>query len=671
MQKNARRDILLLFITILWILTVLGGYYYYHKPIDIQMVAAPLSPLLDVVFVALFAGLAGGLGRRLLPIVQTQDREAQLPTLERSTLQFALGAGAISLVWLVLGILGLYRFPLAAPLLAGGIFLVRSDALAWYRGLGALWDCWRSAGRLEKLLALFSGVLIAYQFFIALAPPLKWDALAYHLQLPRQYLDAGRFFFTPENPYWGHPQLVEMLNTFAMSFHRAETAALLGWSTGVMFLLGLLGCTNTLLARLTGEQHSSNAGWVAVTAVVAGATFRYMLAWSYTDLFSALFGLAALIAFYEWLEQRRPAWFLWAAVFSGLAIGTKWTSGIVALAIFIAALALRRQSKLSARLWFAGGAAAFLVVAPWLLKNLLVTGSPLYPYIIATPWYDAARLASADEAAAIAIEWWQHILLPFSSTWIGIEGAVGFSADLGPLLLLFAAPGFIRFRRTPQAQVMGILLGITAFGLGVASLKYTHLMQTRLYFAALAAAAIPCGWGWDWLQKQVIQGVRLRRIFSAVILLVLGLTFWQDSYSTAMLSPLHILVGTQTRQAYLENALGSTQAAMQKLAALPASAQTLMLWEPRGFYAPLNTQADLWIDRWRTDRRELGTAPAILQRWKEKGYTHLLVYQRGVELIRPLPGQEPTQNWIVFQDMLNLLPAPEQIGDGYRLYTLE
>lgn len=493
MRSSSRRETLLLFLLLFWILFVLGGYYYYHKPVKIEMIIPPALALLDLLFMALFAGLAGGLGRRLL-------RAERIPELERCAVQFALGAGVIGLVWFALGLLGLYRFPAAVlALLAGVIFLWR-EARGWFSDLAQIRQAWQCAGGFEKLLGLAVLVLALYQMLVALAPPIKWDALAYHLQLPRQYLEAGRFIFTPENPYWGHPQLVEMLYTFAMAFHRVETAALLGWSAGAIFLIGLVGFTNSQLARLQGGAPQVNAGWMAAAAVMAGATFRYLAGWSYTDLFSALFGLAALVVFFAWIEHERRSWLLWAGVFSGMAIATKWTAGLLFLGIFGAALIIRPPAAERRRQWLLGALAAFAVVLPWLLKNLLVTGSPIYPYFIGTPWYDAARLASTEEGPPRVIEWWLHIFAPFTTTWAGVDSAAGFSADLGPVLLLFAVPGFLVYGRDPRARTFLILLGLAAISIAAGGLYSEHLMQTRLYYAVLPAMAVPCGWGWEWVR---------------------------------------------------------------------------------------------------------------------------------------------------------------------------
>ncbi len=667
MRKNIRRDSLILSGIVLWILFVLGGYYYYHKPITIEMINAPAGGLLDLVLAFWFAGLSGGLGRRFL-------RAETVSPLERAILQFALGSGIIGLAWFGVSLLGLLRFPVGLPLMLAGTVIVFRDSLAWSGEFRALGKGWQETHTVEKLLVLIAAGLLFFQLQVALAPPIKWDALAYHLQLPRQYLAAGRFVFTPENPYWGHPQLVEMLYTLAMSIHRAETAAVLGWSAGLLSLVGVFGFASAQATRLERGNPGASAGWVAVAAVVAGTTFRYLLGWSYTEPFAILYGLSALIAVFQGLNTHRRGWFLWACLFCGLAIGTKWTAGVLAAGIYLVMLVFFRHSgitlkELFLKQWLPGGAIVFSITLPWLAKNLIATGNPIFPYFIGTPWFDAARLTSANPLGE-AIQWWLHLLLPVSATWTGIDSAPGFSADLGPLLLLLSAIGLWAYRRDPGVQAAALVTVPAALAMGLASLRFGHLMQTRLYYALLPAAALLAGLGWVWCQ-QVILGVRLRRVMAAVLLLVLGLAFWQDSQWIGTITPGRVVLGTQTRQSYLENTLGYHILAMQTIAGLPGDSRILMLWEPRGFYAPLNAQADLWIDRWRTDRRELATAPAILDRWKAQGYTHLLVYQAGVELIRPLAGESPGEDWIVLQETLQRLPPPTAIGDAYYLYDLK
>ena len=532
MYASRRGPALLLILIIFWLLFVLGGYYYYHKPIRPDMLAAPLQAALDLVIAALFAGLAGAIGLRLVPA-------KQVPPLERAVMQFAFGAGLIGLAWLGLGALKLYRFPISWPLLALGLLLLRHEARAWYLQLGEIAVFWRQAGRLEKALAFICGWLVLYQLLISLAPPLKWDALSYHLQLPRQYLAAGGVVFIPENPYWGHPQLAEMVFTLGMALHRMETAAVLSWGAGVFFLIGLLGLTGSLFKQLslsdpTQKTTSSgaDAGWGAVTAVMAGLTFRSLLGWTYSETFGALFGLAGLTAFLSWLQNRQARWFVLACLLSGMAIGTKWTAGVLTLGFFLSAVLACRPvhqnwRELFFRLLLPGGLAVLLVTAPWLIKNTLATGSPTYPYFFPTTWIDAARMESTRYPRP-PIEWGLRIFLPITTTWTAVDSAQGFSADPGPLLLLLALPGFWRFRRSLAVQSIGLMLLVASMAIAVASIPFGELLQTRLYAALLGGVGVLAGLGWAWLSGLALEGVRLRRVIGATLLLVMGLALWQD-----------------------------------------------------------------------------------------------------------------------------------------------
>src|SRR3990170_4171559 len=86
----------------------------------------------------------------------------------------------------------------------------------------------------------------------ALAPPLAWDALVYHLELPRQYLSAGRIVFVESNLFVGFPQLAEMLYTWAMALRSGQTAAVLGWIVGLLALLGTAGAAIRLYGPAGG-----------------------------------------------------------------------------------------------------------------------------------------------------------------------------------------------------------------------------------------------------------------------------------------------------------------------------------------------------------------------------------------------------------------------------------
>jgi len=641
-------------IALLWGSAVLIGYYYVHKPVSLPLAAALGRALLDLFAALALTGLAGGAGRRLLPALE-------LAPLERFAVQAALGWGLFGLLWLGLGLLGLYSSWTAWALLVIGWALLRRENLGWLNELQAVKRLWNRAGRFGKSLALGNLALVGGQLLFALAPPFKWDTLMYHLELPRRYLQAGRFLFLDGNPYWGHPQLGEMLYTWAVALRGWETAGALGWCFVAVLLLGVWGTT----ARRAG----ATSGCLAITALLVGLSFRGMLSWAYVDGLAALYGYAVLIALLSMLENRPRHWYRWAACFVGFALGIKLTAGILLPIVMLAPILSRKQA--ASKWWLhllEAGAISLVVFLPWLLKNAVFTGNPLYPHIWQTDWMSQDRLAyyrGAGEALG-----WQSVWLPMAVTWLGVEGSAGFSADIGPLLALFALPGLIAHRRARDARLVALWVLVGWVAIVVGGCYSRTLWQTRLYFILLPPVALAAGWGWETIRGIIVSGARLARVIGVLVVLVLTFSLWQDAVSLARLNPAAVLLGTRSPEQYLDDSLGWYAPAMRALHDLPHESRPLLLWEPRGLYAPPQTEADVWIDRWYVDRRTIGDPQAILEIWRAEGYTHLLVYSSGADFERQHRSELTSADWQALDDLLSCLSPPTDFGGVYRLYSL-
>jgi hypothetical protein len=658
-----------LILAFIWSLILLAGYYLYHKPVTPDQALALAQSALDVILASLIIAGAGGLGRRFL-------RPLKLTGLQRFAASTAVGLGAFSLIWLALGsIHAIYPWAAWIVLIWCLVFFPR-DILAWLRDAGEIGDLWRELPALEKLLAGACVVLAGYALVVALAPPLRWDALTYHLAFPQHYIASHFTIFDPTIPYAGQPQLAEMLFTWAMQLARPQTAAVLAWAAGVVCLIGILGLTASTAARFNAAPENpalqlkpAIAGWIAVVAVLAGLTFRSMLGWAYTDLFSALFGTAALILLFHWLQTGEKGAWLWLGAVCGFAVSVKWTSGIVVAGIFLAPLVLRQVRKISIGLWIAGGAVALAVFAPWLIRDTIFTGNPVYPFVFPNADFSAWRLAAANVPAE-GLNWIFGLTLPISLTWTGVDSAAGFSTDIGPLLVLLAIPALWILRKDRAARALALILGLTWAVMGTVGLRLGHLTQPRLYFAAMPALAVLAGLGWAWLQGLTYQRVRARRILGVMLALVVGLAWVQNTASLTASGAPAVVMGMESEQAYRLANLGAYAKLDEKLSALPSGSRVLALWEPRKLYLPANTTPDYWIDLWRATAHETSGASSILQKWKAQGYTHLVIDLPGEQFMRETDQSTSAADWAVFDQLIQQLPTPETVEDTYRLYRL-
>jgi 4-amino-4-deoxy-L-arabinose transferase-like glycosyltransferase len=642
-----------------WMMLVLVGYYYVHKPVTPLQVLALGRAVLDLILAIALVGLAGGVGTRFLTA-------SSLTPLERLVLQAALGLGILALIWLAVGLLGGYRRIISWSMLALGLVIFRRQVLDWLAQLAFLKPLWFGSSKFGKTLGIGGGLLVSTQLLYALAPPVKWDALMYHLQLPRLYLAAGRFQFIPSNPYWGQPHLSEMIYSWGMALRGNETATTMSWMLMAVLLLGILG-TLAAWTRLT-------AGWLAMVALLAGYSFRGMMGWAYADGLAALFGFCVLVSLFAWQEQAADRWLLWVGVFAGFALWSKLTAGIL-LPLVVAAIFLFKRSDLQSKLRSSAKVVliALLVFSPWLLANALATGNLIYPYVWPTAWTPPQRLAYfTGQGSRFG---WQLLWLPIALTWFGveagqIEGMFNYFTDFGPLLLLFAVPGILmNWRRSPVRSLAVLLVGgwIT---MAVGGLYSPLLWQSRVYFVLLPAVALAAGYGWQSLSTLTAAGVRLERVLAVLVLLILSLSLWQDALGLGRQRPAAVILGELDSGEYLENALGWYAPAMRALNSLPGNSRTLFLWEPRGLYGPLNAQPDVWLDRWFLDRTEIGDDHAILRAWREQGFTHLLVYKLGADFERQHRKELSRGDWEALDHLLSQLPPLDDFGGVYQLYTL-
>ncbi|HLE50818.1 MAG TPA: hypothetical protein VI755_02075 [Anaerolineales bacterium] len=658
------RSIAILLLSLAWSILVLVGYYIVHKPVVVDQVIAVGQTIGISISALALTGLAGGLGHRLLKVRLLTIQS--LHPLERFGLQAALGWALLGMAWLLLGLVGGYSRVLAWGGLVLGWFILWRDCLSWGSLLNGCVLLWTEASRFGKTLATLTGFLITGQLVFALAPPIQWDALMYHLELPRRYLAAGRFEFVPWNPYWGQPQLGELLYTWGMGLFGAETAAVIGWLFQFTLLVGLMG----LLARRVG----ATSVWVAISALLAGNTFRWMMSGAYVDGLAALYGLAALVSLLAWMEERRGIWLWLMGIFAGCALWSKLTAGLIVPLLAIAILGIDGW-----KYWASWRRAlqimilALLIFLPWLAITIAWTGSPVFPHLWPTAYTSLERLAffaRHEELVGGQAAW-----LPLAATWFGMDGArvsgmVTYGADLGPLLVLLAVPGMIAGRRVRMIRVAMLWslagwLAMVVFG-GLSPL----LFQTRLYFVLIPAAGLAVGWGWQELSAVNALGIRLGRVLAVLIILVIGLCAWQDALALVRFNPGGVLTGAYPKQTYLEARLGSYASAMRAVQSLPPGTRTLFLWEPRGLYAPLSALPDAWIDRWFLERQTSRAVPAILDTWRTQGFTHLLVYRSGAEFERLERREYRPIDWQEFDSLIADLPSPLDLDGIYQLYPL-
>ncbi len=660
MKRNS--TLLTAFLAFLIPVLVIGFYYVTHKPFDLSFAVAFSLMIWRVLIAGLIMAVAGGIGVRLLP-------NLPLHPVAALAIQAIFGLGLIALLILLVGaLLGVHVWLLAGILLAGIFFLRRSIRL-WIRQWTAWKDILQHSATSERWMGALVILALISPLWTALAPPIKYDALVYHLTLPHAYLDAGRIIHLPWLMMSGYPQNAEMLYLLAMALGGAPAAAVLGWGFALVGLCGLVGWLMT--------NWDARAAWAGCAALFAGSTLVFSSGWGYVDWLGLLFGLACLISLDLWGKNGHSS-FLWlAGAFSGMAIGSKYPFGTLALVGLCAVIFLSRHQLNSIPkriILFSTGAILFTL--PWLMKNFLFTGNPLYPFFFPAAEMDEIRVSIYFEDEPFG-DWQDVLFLPWRATIWGIEGAAGYAASIGPLLLGFGVLSWIGWRKLSDDQ-QKTLTHLTLFALltwvwwAIGGRFTGYLLQTRMVYPLLPAFAGLAGVGFRAASSIQIASIRLQRVLTAMILMVLTFTALEAHLD---------MMGRFTPQAalqlinpkeYLERNTGWYQPAMEAVRNLPANSQTLLIYEPRALYCLPICKPDENLDRWRRDWMRYSDFSAIQHHWQEEGFTHLLVFRLGVEFMKENPDpKHPLPSLLALEDFLNTLPVLEDFGGVYQLYSLK
>ncbi len=685
---NDRAKVWIAFGVVIGLAALLGAYYYVHKPITPGQAAALAAVLADAAVAMLLTVLGGGLGRRCL---RGAALDFGTDAGQRVVVEVALGWALTGLALFALGLARLYYSLVLWALVVAALLLLWRDARGWLVDLGRVLRalCWpQGEGRPRLSVA---GGFVVFVLTLgglrALAPPLMWDALVYHLTLPKLYIQNHGLQLQADFLFSGMPQLTEMLHTAAMLLRGSvagNAAQALGWMFGAAVALGLAVCA----ADWVGKESSALAPAVLLSAF----TLALSLAWAYGDWLLMVLSLGVLIVLRRWRLTRSWRWLVLGGALAGFALSCKYTAALVPLAgaalIFFDLLWPAEPGQTRSVRAVALPPLIFLLTsglafAPWLFKNWAFTGNPVYPLVFPAGDMDALRLwfYNRPDLADRNVLW--AALIYLRATFLGLQGMVSvdgrsYDATLGPLLailLIGLAIGWRRLaaplRRELKPLVVFALAGYVLWA--ALNLISAFAVQARLFFAIFPALALLAVGGARALAQFDTPSVRLSRIVRAVVALVLALCAWETLADWTGQNPLAYLTGAQSAAEYRRAHLGWYAVSIERVNALPPGSRVEFLWETRSLECaePERCDPDVVIDRWWHLRRTLQTADAILARWKAQGVTHVLIYDIGAQYVETQDGNpfEPA-DWVELQALRSRLALVENLGGAYSLYAV-
>lgn len=549
-----------------------------------------LAGLVHAVLAAALILLAGlGLGRLALAALRLDERGAL-----GLWLAWSAGLGLLSWLTMLAGLAGLLRSvvivpALAALALAGAWSLVRA-ALA-PRG-AAIPPDWPSRALLAALLVVGASSLAWVLLTHTLLPPTDWDAIAYHLTLPKLYVDAGRLTYVPFIITSNWPLGVEMLFVLALVLGSDIAAHLVILACTVLIAAGLVIAS----LRLLGDIRP---GAIAAALFLTAPLVKRLGGVAMIDVTMGLYTLGAAVSMLRWQDERRRAWLILCGAFCGFAASSKLMGGGIAILfglIYLWDLALRRWREGSAPAGWLGDALAFgliglAIVGPWYLRSYLNTGNPVWPFAYGLFGGRDWDQLGDEYHYQLLLDTWSAVTLPRNP--IGLveslgyilarpEDLGGYRSGLGWVIVAGALAALPLLPRAPRMvrQALFVAGGFWVLWFFLVS----HQVRYLLPVAPLLALAT--GWVCAWLLDRLRPRAMRWPLAAGVVALALVYWPWADGLERELLaSRAPYLQGAESREAYLAARVDALPLFRYADAALPPGARVLLLpYENRSYY---------------------------------------------------------------------------------------
>ncbi len=300
----------------------------------------------------------------------------------------------------------------------------------------------------DKVIILSLSLLILQQLVNligALGPELSFDALWYHLTLPKIYLLNHKIFFIPGGLFYYSvmPKFTEMIYAAFISFGSEIYAKLFH------FIFGLL--TILVIYKIGRLYLPKKLSIIACIIFSSSLAFDWLQITAYVDLIRTFFEVLSFYYLLHFAKNRNVIDLMKSSILTGLAISTKLISvfDLVGINIFLIIFYVKNsyQSKFVTKNLLLYNLVVFLIPLPWFIFSYISTGNPMYPFL--TKLYPSGYSWSIfNPLFFIEITWKIFTASP---------------DPLSPIFLIFIPLVFINIKKFKEGKFYLLLLSIIIY----------------------------------------------------------------------------------------------------------------------------------------------------------------------------------------------------------------
>ena len=500
---------------------------------------------------------------------------------------------------------------------------------------------------LNILLVSSLSLLVITILALSAVPPVSRDALTHHLYVPKLYLQGGGIYEIPGLEFSYYPMNLDLLYMIPLYFKNDIAPKFIHFAfaltTAVLIFRYLTRRLNKSYAMLGSLFFLSIPVIVRLSSTV------------YVDLGLIFFLFTSLLYLFQWIENEfNIKYLIVSAVFCGLGLGTKYNGliGLFLLGLFTLFVYSRYHSggKSNFKKSIGFGAVfvviALLVYSPWMIRNVVWTGNPLYP--LYNGFFNRGEVPK-ESASEIEVEkqsrmshvqirkqiygesGWEIALIPLRVFFNGRDDDPKyFDGKTNPFLFLLSIFAFFGIRSDPR-QLKTEKMMMFFFSLLFLLFAFAQRDIRIRYFApVLPPLVILAIFGLHNIQKRLIDS-SLRSIGVIRILIVFLIVGCMLGLNTVYIvsrfqqdQPIAYITGKTTRDEYIQKYRPEYASFQYANKHLPRNSRMLGLYiGNRGYYSDIEISFNIALIQQFAAKAD--SARDVLINLRANKFTHLIV----------------------------------------------
>ena len=377
---------------------------------------------------------------------------------------------------------------------------------------------------------IFIGIFFLQAFinFVgALGPELGFDALWYHITIPKIYLENHSIFYIPGGLlyYSLMPKLTEMLYVGALAINGEILAKLIHFSFGLLASIALY--------KLSRKFFTPKISLISVVVFYSNLVVAWQSTTAYVDLARTFFEIMALWGFFNFWKKREKKWLIESAVMLGLAISTKLLAigSVLIMSILIVTYFIYHRKSVKNLFigLFVYWVICLLIPLPWFVYSYIHSGNPVYPFF--TDIYNVGFNIALLNPIKIVVDIWGMF--------------IELSDPISPVYIIFLPLVLVLFKKLkPEIKLIAIysFLAIIVWYITPRTGGGRFILPYLPVFSILVAAVI-----------EKTKDKRFGLVLISVILIVSFVTIFYRGIANSRYIP--AIIGLQSKSDFLENRL--------------------------------------------------------------------------------------------------------------------